>query len=54
MDDIIITLLSTKDYQAVYTAEGKDLLRQQIMATVNQRLPEYHVIYVYFKEFVMQ
>lgn len=54
IDDVIITLLSTKDYQSVYTAEGKDLLRQQIIEAVNQRLPEYHVIYVYFKEFVMQ
>lgn len=54
IDDVIITLLSTKDYQSVYTAEGKELLRQQIIEAVNQRLPENHVIYVYFKEFVMQ
>jgi flagellar basal body-associated protein FliL len=54
IDDVIITLLSTKDYQSVYTAEGKEQLRQEIIQAVNERLPEYQVIYVYFKEFVMQ
>ena len=54
INDAIITLLSTKDFEDVYTAEGKDVLRNEIMAAVNSRLPEYHVIYVYFTEFVMQ
>jgi flagellar basal body-associated protein FliL len=54
IDDVIVTILSTKDYQSVYTSEGKELLRQEIMQAVNERLPEYKVIYVYFKEFVMQ
>jgi flagellar FliL protein len=54
IDDVIVTTLSTKDYQSVYTSEGKELLRQEIIQAVNQRLPDYKVIYVYFKEFVMQ
>jgi len=54
INDIIITLLSTKDFQAVYTSEGKENLRQEIMQAVNSRLPEFRVIYVYFTEFVMQ
>ena len=54
INDSIITLLATKDFEDVYTAEGKDTLRNEIMAAVNLRLPEYHVIYVYFTEFVMQ
>jgi flagellar basal body-associated protein FliL len=54
INDSIITLLATKDFEDVYTAEGKDTLRNEIMAAVNSRLPEYHVIYVYFTEFVMQ
>jgi flagellar protein FliL len=54
LDDTIVTLLSSKDFQSVYTTEGKDTLRQEIMTAVNTRLPEYKVIYVYFKEFVMQ
>jgi len=54
LDDTIVTLLSSKDFQSVYTTEGKDTLRQEIMTAVNTRLPDYKVIYVYFKEFVMQ
>jgi flagellar protein FliL len=54
LDDTIVTLLSSKDFQSVYTTEGKDTLRKEIMDAVNSRLPEYKVIYVYFKEFVMQ
>jgi flagellar FliL protein len=54
LDDTIVTILSSKDFQSVYTTEGKDALRQEIMNAVNTKLPEYKVIYVYFKEFVMQ
>lgn len=54
LDDTIVTLLSSKDFQSVYTTEGKDILRQEIMDAVNSRLPNHKVIYVYFKEFVMQ
>jgi flagellar protein FliL len=54
LDDTIVTILSSKDFQSVYTTEGKDALRQEIMDAVNTKLPEYKVIYVYFKEFVMQ
>lgn len=54
LDDTIVTLLSSKDFQSVYTTEGKDALRQEIMDAVNTRLPDHKVIYVYFKEFVMQ
>ena len=54
INDAIITLLSSKTFEDVYTSEGKDALRDEIMATVNEKLPEYHVIYVYFTEFVMQ
>jgi flagellar protein FliL len=54
LDDTIVTILSSKDFQSVYTTEGKDALRKEIMDAVNTKLPEYKVIYVYFKEFVMQ
>ncbi len=54
LDDTIVTLLSSKDFASVYSTEGKDTLRQEIMEAINTRLPEYKVIYVYFKEFVMQ
>ncbi len=54
LDDTIVTLLSSKEFAAVYSTEGKDELRQEIIDAINARLPEYKVIYVYFKEFVMQ
>jgi flagellar protein FliL len=54
LDDTIVTLLSSKDFASVYTTEGKNALRQEIIDAINTRLPDYKVIYVYFKEFVMQ
>jgi flagellar FliL protein len=54
INDSLITLLSGKKMEDVYTAEGKELLRQQVMDRLNSRLAEYPVIYVYFTEFVVQ
>ncbi len=54
INDIIITLLSSQTFESVYTAEGKELLRQKIQEQVNKQLPEYNVIFVYFTEFVVQ
>jgi flagellar protein FliL len=54
INDAIISLLSSKTFVDVSTEEGKNALRDEIMAAVNSRLPEYHVFNVYFTEFVMQ
>ena len=54
VNDIIITLLSTKKFDQIYTSEGKEALRQEIMQAINSRLHEYKVIQVYFTEFVVQ
>lgn len=54
INDIIITSLSTQTFESVYTAEGKERLRKQIMDTINRQLPEQRVIFVYFTEFVVQ
>lgn len=54
MDDIVITLLSSKTYSDLYTAEGKEKLRGEIMDAINTKLPEFHVMSVYFTEFVVQ
>ncbi len=54
INDTIITLLSSKTFEDVYTAEGKENVRQEIMNQINSRLPEYRVIFVYFTEFVVQ
>ncbi len=54
INDILITLFASQTFEKVYTAEGKEKLRQQIKELINQQLPEFHVIAVYFTEFVVQ
>lgn len=54
MDDTVITLLSTKTYEELYTAEGKEKLRAEIMDTLSQKLSDLHIISIYFTEFVVQ
>jgi flagellar FliL protein len=54
MDDVVITLLSTKTYEELYTADGKEALRKEILDAINTKLPEFRVIAVYFTEFVVQ
>jgi flagellar FliL protein len=54
MDDTVITLLSTKTYEDLYTAEGKEKLRTEIMTMLAQKLPDPHILSIYFTEFVVQ
>jgi flagellar FliL protein len=54
MDDTVITLLSTKTYEELYTAEGKEHLRDEITSILSEKLPDLHIISVYFTEFVVQ
>lgn len=54
MDDTVITLLSTKTYEDLYTAEGKERLRAEIMQILSEKLVDLHIIAIYFTEFVVQ
>jgi flagellar basal body-associated protein FliL len=54
MDDTVITLLSTKTYEDLYTADGKEKLRSEILETLKEKLPDFHIISIYFTEFVVQ
>jgi flagellar FliL protein len=54
MDDTVITLLSTKTYEDLYTAEGKEKLRMEIMGLLSQKMPDLHILSIYFTEFVVQ
>lgn len=54
MDDTIITLLSSKSYEQLYTADGKEALRLEVMRDVQERMPDFKLIYAYFTEFVVQ
>lgn len=54
IDDSIIALMSSKTFEDVYTAEGKEALRSEITNAVNSRLTDLHVIHIYYTEFVVQ
>ncbi len=54
INDVLTSLLSSKSFESIYTAEGKEQLRAEIMATLATRLPDYPLVYVYFTEFVIQ
>jgi flagellar FliL protein len=51
--DIIITLLSSKNYDQVSSKEGKEGLRTDIKDTVNSFLTKGHIKRVYFTEFIL-
>jgi flagellar basal body-associated protein FliL len=53
IDDTIIALLSSKNFEALYTAAGKEALRKELLQQINSRLPDYTAISVYFTEFVV-
>lgn len=54
VDDTIITSLSSKSFDQLYTSDGKEALRTELLNRVNQMMPEYKVISVYFSEFVVE
>jgi flagellar FliL protein len=54
INDVLITLFTSQTFDSVYTADGKETLRGKIKTLINSQLPDQHVIYVYFTEFVVQ
>jgi flagellar FliL protein len=52
--DLVLTLLSSKTVDDVRTAEGKQQLRDEIIARVNRVLKDDFVKAVYFAEFIVQ
>ena len=54
MDDVVITLLSTKTYDDLYTADGKEKLRSEVKEAIQTRLADLKVLGIYFTEFVVQ
>ena len=54
INDTLTTILSGKSFEDVYTVEGKDLLRVELMEAINGRIHKNQVIYIYFTEFVIQ
>ena len=54
IDDLLNTLLASKTFDKIYTVEGKESLRQEIVARINVLLPQQKLMFVYFTEFVVQ
>ncbi len=52
--DLLLTLLSSKSFDDVRTPEGKQQLREEIIARVNQVIERDVVKAVYFTEFIVQ
>jgi len=46
IEDAVITQISTKTFDELYTAQGKENLRLELSSLIMQRLPDYHVLSV--------
>jgi len=54
MKDAILVLLSGKQMEEITSTEGKNRLREEIMATVGKIVPPKKITRVYFTDFVVQ
>jgi flagellar basal body-associated protein FliL len=54
MDDVVIKLLSSKTFEDLYTADGKEKLRTELMAAIAKSVPDFELVSIYFTEFVVQ
>ncbi len=54
INDTVITLLSSKSFEQLYTTDGKELLRHEIMDKIQAMMPNDKVLGVYFTEFVVE
>lgn len=54
IDDAIITIISTKTFDQLYTADGKEALRHEILDQLRKSLPNYEILSIYFSEFVVE
>ena len=54
INDTVITLLSSKSFEQLYTTEGKEALRREIMEKIQSLMPHDELLGVYFTEFVVE
>lgn len=52
--DVIISILSSKTFEEVQTAKGKQKLKEEIMERLNEFLVDGRVANIFFTEFVVQ
>lgn len=54
INDTVITLLSSKSFDELYTTAGKEKLRLEIQDKIQSMIPDEKIIGVYFTEFVVE
>jgi flagellar basal body-associated protein FliL len=54
MDDTVITTLSTKTFEDLYTAAGKEKVREELKKAIQEKMPDFSLMSIYFTEFVVQ
>ena len=54
IDDIVMTILSSKTFNEIATVEGKQTLKEELMTAINDALGYPAVMNVYFTEFIVQ
>jgi flagellar FliL protein len=54
VNDVLVSVISSKTYAQVATQDGKDALRQEIIDELNNRLPGFTIIYAYFTDVAAQ
>jgi flagellar basal body-associated protein FliL len=54
MADAVIGLLTSRTYAEVFTVEGKESLKQDMLSQINSAIGEEVVVAVYFTEFLVQ
>lgn len=52
--DAILTVLGSRNIDDLLTAEGKVRLKKDLLAAINEHVPEVHCREVYFTEFLVQ
>lgn len=54
INDLIMSHLSSKAYQEIASIDGKQTLKEELMAAINDKLGYQGVINIYFTDFVIQ
>lgn len=54
MEDAVISLLTSRTYAEIFTVEGKEQLKQEMLSAINGVLGYEKVAAVYFTEFLVQ
>ncbi len=53
IDDTIITCIALKTFDQLYTADGKEALRHELLEKLHSKIEEPKIIALYFTEFVI-